>query len=45
MLSSYDLSTSIHAPYFSDAPNYPHELIVDTARLSDTTEKLMKKVL
>ncbi|NJD53132.1 MAG: sugar phosphate isomerase/epimerase [Candidatus Methanoperedens sp.] len=42
-LSSYDLSTSIHAPYFSDAPNYPHELIVDTARLSDTTEKLMKE--
>ncbi|MDL5502431.1 MAG: sugar phosphate isomerase/epimerase family protein, partial [Candidatus Methanoperedens sp.] len=42
-LSSYDLSTSIHAPYFSDAPNYPQELIVDTARLSDKTEKLMKE--
>lgn len=42
-LSSYDLSTSIHAPYFSDVPNYPHELIVDTARLNDTTEKLMKE--
>lgn len=42
-LSSYDLSTSVHAPYSSDAPNYPHELIVDTARLSDTTEKLMKE--
>jgi sugar phosphate isomerase/epimerase len=42
-LSSYDLLTSVHAPYFSDAPNYPHELVVDTAGLSDTTEKLMKE--
>jgi sugar phosphate isomerase/epimerase len=42
-LSSYDLSTSIHAPYFSDAPNYPRELVVDTAGLNDTTEKLMKE--
>jgi len=42
-LSSYDLSTSIHAPYFSDAPNYPHELIVDTARLNDKTEMLLKE--
>jgi sugar phosphate isomerase/epimerase len=42
-LSSYDLSTSIHAPYFSDAPNYPHELIVDTARLTDKTRRLLKE--
>src|SRR5660397_268996 len=42
-LSSYDLSTSIHAPYFSDAPKYPRELVVDTAGLNDTTEKLMKE--
>ena len=42
-LSSYDISTSIHAPYFSDAPNYPHELVVDTSGLSDATEKLMKE--
>src|SRR4030067_2452478 len=39
-LSAYDLSTSIHAPYFSDAPNYPCELIVDTARLTDKTRRL-----
>ncbi|PWB54326.1 MAG: sugar phosphate isomerase/epimerase [Candidatus Methanoperedenaceae archaeon] len=43
ILSSYDLSTSIHAPYFSDAPNYPHELIVDTARLTDKTRRLLKE--
>jgi sugar phosphate isomerase/epimerase len=42
-LSSYDLSSSIHAPYFSDVPNYPHELIVDTSRLNETTMKLMKE--
>ena len=42
-LSSYDLSTSIHAPYFSDVPNYPHELVVDTAVLTDKTEKLLKE--
>lgn len=42
-LSSYDLSTSIHAPYFSDAPNYPEDLIVDTAVLNNTTERLMKE--
>lgn len=42
-LSSYNISTSIHAPYFSDAPNYPYELIVDTAMLNHTTERLMKE--
>jgi sugar phosphate isomerase/epimerase len=43
ILSSYDISTSIHAPYFSDAPNYPHELVVDTANLNDTQERLLKE--
>ena len=42
-LSSYDLSTSIHAPYFSDVPNYPHELVVDTAVLTYKTERLLKE--
>lgn len=42
-LSSYNLSTSIHAPYFSDAPNYPHELIVDTARLGNAEQRLIKE--
>ena len=42
-LSTCDLSTSIHAPYFSDVPNYPHELVVDTARLNETQERLLKE--
>lgn len=41
ILSTYELSTSVHAPYFSDAPNYPHELIVDTAELNDTQFRLL----
>ncbi len=40
-LSTYELSTSIHAPYFSDAPNYPRELIVDTAQLNDIQKRLL----
>ncbi len=43
VLSSYKISTSIHAPYFSDSPNYPHELIVDTARLNKTQERLLNE--
>ena len=43
ILSSYNISSSIHAPYFSDAPNYPVELIVDTAKLNDTGERLLKE--
>ena len=42
-LSSYDLSTSIHAPYFSNMPNYPRELVVDTAALTGKTERLLKE--
>lgn len=43
IISSYDISTSIHAPYFSDAPNYPNELVVDTANLNDTQERLLNE--
>src|SRR5659263_166813 len=43
ILSSYKISTSIHAPYFSNAPNYPHELVVDTANLNDTQERLINE--
>ena len=42
-LSTSNLGTSIHAPYFSDAPNYPKELIVDTALLNETQERLLKE--
>ncbi|MCX9085858.1 MAG: sugar phosphate isomerase/epimerase [Candidatus Methanoperedens sp.] len=43
IISSYDISTSIHAPYFSDAPNYPLELVVDTANLNDIQERLINE--
>jgi len=43
ILSTYNISTSIHAPYFSDAPNYPHELVVDTANLNDTQVRLLNE--
>lgn len=43
ILSTYNISTSIHAPYFSEAPNYPHELVVDTANLNDTQERLINE--
>jgi sugar phosphate isomerase/epimerase len=43
ILSCYKIPTSIHAPYFSDAPNYPHELVVDTANLNDTQERLLNE--
>ncbi|HEY9205881.1 MAG TPA: sugar phosphate isomerase/epimerase family protein [Candidatus Methanoperedens sp.] len=42
-LFTYELSTSIHAPYFSDSPNYPQELVVDTAHLNGTQERLLKE--
>ena len=42
-ISSYDFDTSIHAPYFADGPNYPPELIVDTAALGDTQFRLLKE--
>lgn len=42
-LSSYNISTSIHAPYFSDVPNYPYELVVDTANINDTQERLLNE--
>ena len=43
ILSSYNISTSIHAPYFSSVPNYPHELVVDMANLNDTQERLINE--
>ncbi len=42
-ISSYDFDTSIHAPYFGDGPNYPPELIVDTAALGDTQFRLLNE--
>jgi len=43
ILSVYGLSTSVHAPYFSDVPTYPRELIVDPARMDDVQKRLLKE--
>lgn len=41
IFSTYDMSTSIHAPYFSDVPTYPKELVIDTSYMNDTAYRLM----
>ena len=40
-LSAYNMSTSVHAPYFADVPTYPKELVVDTSYMNDTAYRLM----
>ena len=42
-LSTSDLVTSIHAPYFADVPTYPKELVVDTANMDRTHFRLMEE--
>ncbi|MDO9516793.1 MAG: sugar phosphate isomerase/epimerase family protein [Methanosarcinaceae archaeon] len=42
-LSTSDLATSIHAPYFADVPTYPKELVVDTANMDRTHFRLMEE--
>ncbi len=42
-LSAYEISTSIHAPYFSDVLGYPPLLNVDTAHLNGVQEKLLRE--
>lgn len=44
VLSVYDISTSIHAPYFSETPGYPHELRVDTALLNKAYRLLAESI-
>ncbi|MCX9014017.1 MAG: sugar phosphate isomerase/epimerase [Candidatus Methanoperedens sp.] len=41
IFSTYDMATSIHAPYFSDVPTYPQELVIDTTYMNDTAYRLM----
>jgi len=43
ILSTSGLGTSIHAPYFGDSPNYPKELMVDTALMNDAQERLIEE--
>lgn len=42
-LSTGSILTSIHAPYFGDSPNYPVELMVDTAHMDRTQFRLMEE--
>ncbi len=43
LLSTGSALTTMHAPYFGDAPNYPKELIVDTARMGSIQLRLMEE--
>ncbi|WP_406659931.1 sugar phosphate isomerase/epimerase family protein [Methanolobus sp. ZRKC3] len=40
-LSTLDLHTSLHAPYFADTPTYPKDVVVDTANMGDVEFRLM----
>lgn len=44
-LSTGNLSTSMHAPYFGDSPNYPPDLMVDTAHMNRTQMRLMEECI
>jgi sugar phosphate isomerase/epimerase len=40
-LSTFDLYTSLHAPYFADVPTYSKDVVVDTANMGDREFRLM----
>ncbi len=42
ILSTGNKFTTIHAPYFGDSPNYPIELMVDTADMGRAQWRLME---
>ncbi|MBP1908086.1 sugar phosphate isomerase/epimerase family protein [Methanolobus bombayensis] len=42
-LSTTDLKTSIHAPYFADVPTYPKDVIVDMASMGEKEFRLMRE--
>ncbi|HIH44561.1 MAG TPA: sugar phosphate isomerase/epimerase [Candidatus Methanoperedenaceae archaeon] len=44
-LSTGNFPTSMHAPYFGDSPNYPPELMIDTAHMSRTQMRLMEECI
>jgi sugar phosphate isomerase/epimerase len=44
-LSTYNLVTSIHAPYFADVPTYPQELVIDTASMGRSDFRLMEEAI
>ena len=42
-LSTLDLHTSLHAPYFADVPTYPKDVVVDTANMDDQSFRLIRE--
>ncbi|KXS44682.1 MAG: xylose isomerase domain-containing protein [Methanolobus sp. T82-4] len=42
-LSTLDLHTSIHAPYFADVPTYPKDVVVDSADMDKRSFRLMEE--
>ncbi|MBP2030760.1 sugar phosphate isomerase/epimerase [Methanohalophilus levihalophilus] len=42
-LSTCNLETSIHAPYFADTPNYPSEIVVDLSAMKKLHFRLMEE--
>ncbi|SDF53522.1 Sugar phosphate isomerase/epimerase [Methanolobus vulcani] len=42
-LSTVDLDTSIHAPYFADVPTYPKDVVVDVASMGEKEFRLIRE--
>ena len=42
-LSTLDVHTSLHAPYFADVPTYPKDVVVDTAKMDDRSFRLIRE--
>lgn len=42
-LSTVDLYTSLHAPYFAASPTYPQDVLVDTANMDNTAFRLVRE--
>jgi sugar phosphate isomerase/epimerase len=45
IFSTSTMLTSIHAPYYGDSPNYPDELMVDTAHMGKAQFRIMEECI
>lgn len=43
ILSTGSVTTTMHAPYYGDSPNYPKELMIDTAHMGSMHWQLMEE--
>jgi sugar phosphate isomerase/epimerase len=43
ILSTGSVTTTMHAPYYGDSPNYPAELMVDTSHMGSLQWRLMEE--